>query len=194
MHGWCRPLPEECYVRAWQNSHDRSNKMSSSGTAGEVTTNTCSLCGISENLLRCSRCKVTFYCSKDHQKQDWKKHKVVCTKFENRNSVEKKYGHIVNNQVSTVIPSEGSSENEILSSLGENLSPNNNFPDEKTSTEKALKSATLAMPISGENIVQPTKKGIRDFPEITLHSGMAPFQHHIQDDYLEEMCGTLYRT
>lgn len=31
-----------------------------------------------ENLLRCSRCRSSFYCSKEHQRQDWKKHKLVC--------------------------------------------------------------------------------------------------------------------
>ncbi|CAI9150120.1 unnamed protein product, partial [Rangifer tarandus platyrhynchus] len=36
------------------------------------------LCGKMENLLRCSRCRSSFYCSKEHQRQDWKKHKLVC--------------------------------------------------------------------------------------------------------------------
>eukprot|EP00062_Callorhinchus_milii_P009214 gi/632952779/ref/XP_007892044.1/ PREDICTED: egl nine homolog 1 [Callorhinchus milii] len=31
-----------------------------------------------ENLLLCGRCKSSFYCSKEHQKQHWKKHKQVC--------------------------------------------------------------------------------------------------------------------
>ncbi|KAK9880443.1 hypothetical protein WA026_011689 [Henosepilachna vigintioctopunctata] len=38
----------------------------------------CAICGYSDNLLRCSRCKLIFYCSKDHQKKHWKKHKVDC--------------------------------------------------------------------------------------------------------------------
>ncbi|XP_007467051.1 PREDICTED: egl nine homolog 1 [Lipotes vexillifer] len=38
----------------------------------------CELCGKMENLLRCSRCRRSFYCSKEHQRQDWKKHKLVC--------------------------------------------------------------------------------------------------------------------
>ncbi|XP_546089.4 egl nine homolog 1 isoform X1 [Canis lupus familiaris] len=38
----------------------------------------CELCGKMENLLRCSRCRSSFYCSKEHQRQDWKKHKLVC--------------------------------------------------------------------------------------------------------------------
>ncbi|XP_075718727.1 egl nine homolog 1 isoform X1 [Rhinoderma darwinii] len=38
----------------------------------------CELCGKMENLLRCGRCRSSFYCSKAHQRQDWKKHKLVC--------------------------------------------------------------------------------------------------------------------
>uniref|UniRef100_Q9GZT9-3 Isoform 3 of Egl nine homolog 1 n=1 Tax=Homo sapiens TaxID=9606 RepID=Q9GZT9-3 len=37
----------------------------------------CELCGKMENLLRCSRCRSSFYCCKEHQRQDWKKHKLV---------------------------------------------------------------------------------------------------------------------
>ncbi|KAJ8963835.1 hypothetical protein NQ314_005350 [Rhamnusium bicolor] len=154
--------------------------MSSLEAAGAATNAICSVCGISENLLRCARCKVTLYCSKDHQKQDWKKHKVTCTKFQNVESVENKYGHIVNDQITSAIPSEGSSEDEILNSLGEHLSPsNNNFSDEKSSTEKALRSVSFAMPISGENIVEPQKKSIKDFPEISLNAEMC--RNVIQD-------------
>lgn len=38
----------------------------------------CELCGKMENLLKCGRCRSSFYCSKDHQKKDWRKHKLVC--------------------------------------------------------------------------------------------------------------------
>ncbi|KAK2824082.1 hypothetical protein Q5P01_021257 [Channa striata] len=38
----------------------------------------CELCGKMENLLRCGRCRSSFYCSKEHQKQHWKKHKLIC--------------------------------------------------------------------------------------------------------------------
>ncbi|KAM9317298.1 egl nine homolog 1 [Gastrophryne carolinensis] len=38
----------------------------------------CELCGKMEDLLRCGRCRNSFYCSKEHQRQDWKKHKLVC--------------------------------------------------------------------------------------------------------------------
>ncbi|XP_065815433.1 egl nine homolog 1 isoform X2 [Labrus bergylta] len=38
----------------------------------------CELCGKMENLLKCGRCRSSFYCSKEHQKQHWKKHKLLC--------------------------------------------------------------------------------------------------------------------
>ncbi|XP_034083313.1 egl nine homolog 1 isoform X1 [Gymnodraco acuticeps] len=38
----------------------------------------CELCGEMENLLKCGRCRSSFYCSKEHQKQHWKKHRLMC--------------------------------------------------------------------------------------------------------------------
>mmetsp|Transcript_5810 Transcript_5810/g.8719 ORF Transcript_5810/g.8719 Transcript_5810/m.8719 type:complete len:406 (+) Transcript_5810:58-1275(+) len=46
----------------------------------------CVNCGISEDtstkgkLMQCSRCKLAYYCSKECQRADWKKHKVFCKK------------------------------------------------------------------------------------------------------------------
>uniref|UniRef100_A0A8C7MQF4 hypoxia-inducible factor-proline dioxygenase n=1 Tax=Oncorhynchus kisutch TaxID=8019 RepID=A0A8C7MQF4_ONCKI len=42
----------------------------------------CELCGKMENLLKCGRCRNSFYCSKEHQKSDWKKHKQFCKEAE----------------------------------------------------------------------------------------------------------------
>lgn len=42
----------------------------------------CELCGKIENLLKCGRCRNSFYCSKEHQKQHWKKHKLICKEAE----------------------------------------------------------------------------------------------------------------
>jgi hypoxia-inducible factor (prolyl hydroxylase) len=38
----------------------------------------CQLCSSSERLMVCSGCKRTWYCSKEHQKLDWKYHKKNC--------------------------------------------------------------------------------------------------------------------
>lgn len=38
----------------------------------------CAYCGKVNNLLRCARCRSAYYCCKEHQTQDWKKHKLHC--------------------------------------------------------------------------------------------------------------------
>lgn len=38
----------------------------------------CAVCNISINLMTCSGCKQVAYCSKQHQKDDWKAHKINC--------------------------------------------------------------------------------------------------------------------
>ncbi|RLU16882.1 hypothetical protein DMN91_010951 [Ooceraea biroi] len=38
----------------------------------------CVICNKSDKLLRCSRCKVVFYCTKEHQRLDWKRHREFC--------------------------------------------------------------------------------------------------------------------
>ena len=39
----------------------------------------CAVCGRSYPCLRCVRCKQIKYCSRSHQRQDWKQHKHQCT-------------------------------------------------------------------------------------------------------------------
>src|SRR5436190_21398919 len=38
----------------------------------------CHFCLTTENLKMCSRCHSVAYCTADHQKRDWKDHKVNC--------------------------------------------------------------------------------------------------------------------
>ncbi|RPA85347.1 hypothetical protein BJ508DRAFT_303012 [Ascobolus immersus RN42] len=38
----------------------------------------CKVCEKSNNLMKCGRCNDVFYCSRECQKTDWKKHKVDC--------------------------------------------------------------------------------------------------------------------
>ncbi|XP_011310102.1 egl nine homolog 1 [Fopius arisanus] len=45
-----------------------------------VSTIECAICGCTDKLLRCSRCKSVVYCNKEHQKLDWKRHRVHCRK------------------------------------------------------------------------------------------------------------------
>lgn len=42
------------------------------------------ICGVCEKSasLRCSNCKIQFYCTKDHQRNDWQRHKSKCRAWE----------------------------------------------------------------------------------------------------------------
>ncbi|KAM3853062.1 egl nine homolog 1 isoform 1-T1 [Vipera latastei] len=57
---------------------DGGSGSGSSAASQERDRQYCELCGKMENLLRCGRCRSSFYCSKEHQRQDWKKHKLIC--------------------------------------------------------------------------------------------------------------------
>ncbi|XP_062868550.1 egl nine homolog 1-like [Trichomycterus rosablanca] len=59
------------------------NSCKGAGTDLDRDSQYCELCGKMENLLKCGRCRNSFYCCKEHQKQDWKKHKQVCKQVEN---------------------------------------------------------------------------------------------------------------
>lgn len=52
--------------------------------------NNCSYvkCKKENSKLRCSRCKLVFYCCQDHQVKDWKTHKLVCKPSSNPNKEE----------------------------------------------------------------------------------------------------------
>lgn len=43
----------------------------------------CAYCGKANDLLRCAKCRSAYYCCKEHQKQDWKKHKLRCVDISN---------------------------------------------------------------------------------------------------------------
>lgn len=157
--------------------------MSSSSSAEPVAlVNTCRICEQTENLLRCSRCKSVYYCSKDHQRQDWKKHKLECPSGKrcDRDYVKT----VVNQSAAGVLPSEGSSEDEVLSSRAEVLDPNLELFN---ATQKALVNAAATMPVGGENIVR--SRNVRDFPEISLHDNQRVREQHVT----EEMCRNVIR-
>jgi hypoxia-inducible factor (prolyl hydroxylase) len=59
----------------------------------------CQVCGLTEGVLVCSRCKCVYYCSKAHQALHFKKHKTFCIK----NRVDKKCEVQNNPSINTVV-------------------------------------------------------------------------------------------
>ncbi|CAL1578283.1 unnamed protein product [Knipowitschia caucasica] len=60
-----------------QHQHQQKQQQQKQSELDRDTQN-CELCGKMENLLKCGRCRNSFYCSKEHQKQHWKEHKLKC--------------------------------------------------------------------------------------------------------------------
>ncbi|KAL8377052.1 hypothetical protein RB595_007946 [Gaeumannomyces hyphopodioides] len=67
----------ECEIQTRRDVQEMSEVGAKSQTCVEITT--CKVCGKTEGMMRCGRCKVIAYCGKEHQKQDWKIHKRICT-------------------------------------------------------------------------------------------------------------------
>uniref|UniRef100_A0A8C2GJ47 hypoxia-inducible factor-proline dioxygenase n=1 Tax=Cyprinus carpio TaxID=7962 RepID=A0A8C2GJ47_CYPCA len=80
----------------------------------------CELCGKMENLLKCGRCRSSFYCSKEHQKQDWKKHKRVCKEADKQQQTPPAE-ELSPVQYKTSEPSNSSQSNSIDTSPGERM-------------------------------------------------------------------------
>ena len=41
----------------------------------------CKVCESQESLKRCAKCKTVYYCTREHQTQDWRNHKTDCKKL-----------------------------------------------------------------------------------------------------------------
>mmetsp|Transcript_25772 Transcript_25772/g.45747 ORF Transcript_25772/g.45747 Transcript_25772/m.45747 type:complete len:563 (-) Transcript_25772:88-1776(-) len=46
----------------------------------------CQVCGSTQHLLRCSRCKARWYCGQEHQRKDWNRHRDECFDSSNPHS------------------------------------------------------------------------------------------------------------
>lgn len=77
-----------CLANDW-SKHKLICEQSTSGPSNETmnqpggdlkTDKVCKTCGKGENIKSCSTCKRIYYCSKICQKNDWKNHKINCTK------------------------------------------------------------------------------------------------------------------
>lgn len=79
----------------------------------------CELCGKMENLMKCGRCRSSFYCSKEHQRQDWKKHKRVCKEADKQQQQPAEESSAV--QCNTSEQSNTSQSNSTVTSPGERM-------------------------------------------------------------------------
>jgi len=55
----------------------------------EVQPKQCNICKKNTNLI-CSQCRCMFYCSKDHQRKDWKIHGALCRMLARKNACKAK--------------------------------------------------------------------------------------------------------
>lgn len=66
--------------RATHGGGDARVTVGDAQAAGDASSQVtvCAVCNQTDKLLRCSRCKAVFYCTKEHQKHDWKRHREFC--------------------------------------------------------------------------------------------------------------------
>ena len=79
------PSLEKCRRHSWPLNKRRnmsgpivSRAQTPGGDVQIGVTLGCVICNRTDKLLRCSRCKAVFYCTKEHQRRDWKRHKEFC--------------------------------------------------------------------------------------------------------------------
>ncbi|XP_062588473.1 uncharacterized protein LOC134250136 isoform X2 [Saccostrea cucullata] len=85
---YCSP---ECQKADWQThkSHCSQEEKSTSRNekVSDVPSPICANCRSQSARLRCSGCRVVYYCSKDCQMTDWNKHKTSCKAYKSQPKV-----------------------------------------------------------------------------------------------------------
>ena len=82
---------------------------------------TCELCGMYGNLLLCSGCRSSWYCSKEHQKSHWNHHREKCR------SISSSAGQQIGGYKTNQSPNYGYSNSNQQYSFNQPLSDNQNF-------------------------------------------------------------------
>lgn len=108
----------------------------------------CVVCNRTDKLLRCSRCKVVFYCTKEHQKRDWKRHKEFCA---------------AHSFAQSITPVAVSTQNSSTESSNEDTSP----PKSRDTPNLPLVSNLRGIPVS------ETTRGFNAAPEL-YHNAKHP--------------------
>ena len=84
---WVNPVCEkgECESQIRQDMQDMMAELVGDAPDGRVSgpmtylgVIPCKVCGKTEAIKRCGRCRVVGYCGKEHQKADWEVHKKIC--------------------------------------------------------------------------------------------------------------------
>jgi hypothetical protein len=71
-----RQSVEEVVAEAMAETQGQGQGASQPGA--HVGNMSCRICGKTEGIMKCARCKLAAYCGKEHQKADWKVHKTSC--------------------------------------------------------------------------------------------------------------------
>lgn len=74
----CKGFEERHGKKSTNESND--NDLPDNGREAAVNGNRCNTCNKRGKMKKCTQCKCTYYCSKECQIQDWKKHKKRCKK------------------------------------------------------------------------------------------------------------------
>jgi len=69
-----RQSVEEMIAEAMAESQGQA----ASQPSAHVGNTCCRICGKTEGIMKCSRCKAAAYCGREHQRADWKVHKTSC--------------------------------------------------------------------------------------------------------------------
>lgn len=56
----------------------------------------CNICGTTQKLLRCAKCKAIYYCSTDHQHLDWPTHKQECRALAKQRQINNRLQQVTN--------------------------------------------------------------------------------------------------
>ncbi|XP_037817323.1 rho GTPase-activating protein gacZ isoform X2 [Lucilia sericata] len=80
----------------------------------------CSICGTTQKLLRCAKCKAIYYCSTDHQHLDWPTHKQECRALAKQRQINNRLQQLTNGCGAININAHSNSCNSTTSSWSSN--------------------------------------------------------------------------
>jgi len=84
---WVNPVcgKGKCEIQIRQEVQDMMSELVGEGSGrggseprASVEVIRCKVCGKTDAIKRCGRCRVVGYCGKEHQKADWEGHKKIC--------------------------------------------------------------------------------------------------------------------